>query len=357
MDSKKIDLWKCFFALLMVFLIVPSSTAFSSKRMKKPNMTQIVLSRQTVKVRPHSNKSDSSLVCSQNAWCATLDRDYDYVSGQYGFWYTDPEDGLVFFDVASVEAVSTGVTGQYAAYKWEDGKVFWIRVNPNDNPKQLQTLYNGPSEDYPDCSSYLIQFILYRQAGVDYSGWENEAALCAMELIVDGEYKVVDYSIFVYDDDDKLLETRKLAVGDSIQGLTFGALAEEPEYVLLYYYDDFSTVTGEPVFEYTALIPGTDFTCSNLPFDLSQQKFYFRLEAYDEDNEQVPTWSEAQEIGTLSEIMGRPSNNQGSDGGGAGCFLSLKEMGYSSKSIGIAGLLLALLVGAVLFSRNRRGDL
>lgn len=364
------NLLKYFVFLLSIFLggnasmvladCVPGSTyalatgdvASGHPLLRVTNSRSLVIKRNVSPNQLHSVEGATGLVCGENAWCGDLGRDYYQVSGQYGFYYTDPDYGLLFFDVASVEAVSTGQAGQYAAAKWEDGKLLWIQVNPNGNPMELQTLFFGHPTDYPNCTSQYVQYIFYKQAGVDYSGWTFGASLSVMEVIVDAEYHVVDYFIYVYDDDDNYLETRKLGDGDSIQTLYYGALVLEPEYVLLYYIDDFTTVAGEPVFEYSEKVPGTDFSCPYLTVDLLKERFYFRLEAYDEDG-YIPTWSEAQYIGTAAQIMGRTSGGPQGSGGG-GCFLGVNITNNTKNLPAVAGLLLSLVFGAWLFIRKRR---
>ena len=225
------------------------------------------------------------LVCGVNAQCWTLSGDFsgedDSVIGEYGiFYYDEVWEMYLFMPLYEDEAIPVaGTTDQYAMANW-DRMVFFIQVDPDQNPEPLQCRLYG--YDTENTRIYGVKGGFYRQLGKDYSSYpavtsEERCAIIEMELYVDDQNQVVDYDLRVFDENGDYVENRKLGIGDEIDLPYWGTNDDTPGWDYGTSFELFTEVKQAPVFTYASWIPGREFPCEKCQFPLAQGEVYFRL--------------------------------------------------------------------------------
>jgi len=267
------------------------------------------------RTRLNSSKQNQQLICHTNANCASVDKSYELLSAQVGLQYQDKDLGMIFFPVhgEKTQQINTGESTQYGSDIWvSEQKFFYIKVSENSPILPLQVDFNGDNiEGCDNCKAYLVTNFYYRQSGVDYSDYLDGASRSQLEVVVDSENDVVDHTVIVYDDDDNILEQRKLSAGDQIQVVYTGDKYQDTKNEYLYVLENFIEVTQSPQFSYDFAIPGEDFFCTHCDRNFAQMDLYFRLQGINFDVQGVESEihrTSLQYLGTAENIK-RNSND------------------------------------------------
>jgi len=302
--------------LLILMVIVSVVTVQSEMVWGVPQLCTSVENdykdRRINNVRPYHNRAasiryDPSLICNQNALCETLPGTFAYVYGQVGIYYRNTDLSLPVFVPLSVKEAALSKEGKYMIPKW-DGKIFWMKINPNKAPIGLQPFYLDDDTSCSGCMEFISRSMLYKKNGVDYSGYPYNGVRMYMYIKVDADFRVMSYTIDIFDQDDNLAQRGlTLNIGDQVQMLYFEDDEDDTslqwESVSL---EDFVLVTQEPVFEYAGYIPGRDFGCTNCAgrIDLPQSDLFFRMVGYVHDaanDVDMPTYSQHTALGKLRD--------------------------------------------------------
>ena len=208
------------------------------------------------------NKIAEKIDCNTTDVCATYDSNITSQSALawMGFELIDGTEKY-FVSVQGQDSTYIG-NKTFATPKW-DKRHFWMNMGKDTVPVPLLTRVIGPDEE-SDNIWYAVNFMGYRQAGIDYSNYSANGSLSVLILLVNPQSKkVVEYYIETYNENGEYTgEDNKLEIGDALQSYFLGFNKKEPDTQTLFSAENLMTVTGPITFNYTEQYPGKDFNCT-----------------------------------------------------------------------------------------------
>lgn len=207
------------------------------------------------------NKTTEKVDCNTTYVCATYPDNIvsESALAWMGFELIDGSEKY-FVSVYGQDATYIG-NKTFTTKKW-DKRHFWINMGKGTVPIPLLTRVVAPDEETPNIW-YAVDFMGYRQVGVDYSNYPANGSFGILMLLVNPKTKeVVKYYMERYDKEGNYVEDVQLKIGDSIQSYFLGFNKKEPDTQTLFSAENLVTVTGPITFSYTEQYPGKDFNCT-----------------------------------------------------------------------------------------------
>ena len=228
--------------------------------------------------QPRRAAAGSPLLCGVNAMCASFSEEQEDVIAWMGFPHTTDDDSDFFIATYGQEAYHLG-GGQYATPIW-DKRHFWIQVADTAVPLAIQPRYVGTDDSGNDF--YSVDFIGYRQPGVDYTPYYFDFSVSALIAEVDSDGYLVDLFIELYDENDKYVGDVDFEIGADFGSFFFGFEDEEPDTIYLFSVEDLIEIEEEPSFFFEEWYPGITFPCTSCgDLDLSSVPLSYMFEAFD----------------------------------------------------------------------------
>lgn len=229
-----------------------------------------------------------------------LEGTWDAVDGYLTFPYRFPDPGFEGQVLLRGFDLSAPVGTTYRHDGW-DRTVYWLDFDAGDPAKvprllaalQLVTGYQPqPGDDFPefladaavvnacaaaDCTINWVPYLLLREAGVDYTGYPDEAADASMYFVANASGEAVAAVMDISDINGDFERTDFLYEGDELELFTIVYRMSEPGFVYLLSVMHFETLGAGLAIERRHYIPGQDFQDPDLVEDLDAAKRPIRL--------------------------------------------------------------------------------
>lgn len=131
------------------------------------------------------------------------------------------------------------------------------------------------------CTIQMSRYVLLREPGEDYSNYPDEAASSDLLFVANRFGQAVAAVLDVYDENDEYVETKDLVEGDELQFSVVGFKLNEPQFIYLIEYTEFTELAEDLRIELDNYIPGSDFPDPMLLPDLNagQRRMKLLLDA------------------------------------------------------------------------------
>lgn len=223
-----------------------------------------------------------------NTYQQDLPGEWDNVVGHVGFRQAYDDLPNAFVSVIGLPTFQLD-EDSHETGPW-DRKVFWIYMDEG-GPQHFSGDFQGVFEDETTGEQvyiYSAQNILYQRGGVDYTGTEYNGEWTYIEIVTDFDNNVLEYYLYLLDENDEIAEETTMQIGDRMQSWTTVLDLDDPSIIWLNTIEgDLRTITVEPRFSFEHLTPDVDFVVEKAPnfleIDFSQKDLYLVLWGYYQD--------------------------------------------------------------------------